>query len=75
VAENSEVITIRVPKGTKAAMKRANINLSEDVRGYLEAKSKSLRLNQLLPELRRRALKIKVSGDSSQIIRQYRDAR
>lgn len=73
--ENSEVITIRVPRGTKETMKKAKINVSEDVRSYLEAKAKSLKLHQLLPELKRKALRIKISGDSTKIIREYRDAR
>lgn len=75
MADNSEVITIRVPKGTKATMKKAKINVSEDVRSYLEAKMKSLHLHQLLPELKKKALNIKIAGDSTAIIRHYRDIR
>ncbi len=71
----SSVITVRVSDETRAILKRAKVNISEDVRKYLEAKAKSLRLHQLLPEIRRRAQKIKAEGDSTKIIREYRDAR
>ena len=73
--ETSEVITVRVPKGTKSAMKRAKINLSEDIRNYLEARVRSLELHRLLPELYKRAAKRRVNLDSTAIIRHYRDIR
>ncbi|MDE1868973.1 MAG: hypothetical protein KGH60_03345 [Candidatus Micrarchaeota archaeon] len=71
----SEVITIRVPSGTKAILKSAHINISEEMRRYLEAKAKSIRLHGMLHGLRKRAQKIKAEGDSTQIIREYRDSR
>ncbi len=73
--EASEVITVRVPRGTKSAMKRAKINLSEDIRNYLEARLMSFELYGLLPGIYRRASKRRVNLDSADVIRYYRDAR
>jgi hypothetical protein len=75
MAETSEVITVRVPKGTRALLKKAKVNVSEEVREYLEAKAKSIRLYALLPAIHKRASRIKISGDSTEIIRHYRDTR
>ena len=56
-------------------MKKARINLSEDIRNYLEARLRSLELYKLLPEIYKRAAKRKVSLDSADVIRHYRDIR
>ncbi len=74
MSEETAVITIRVPKRVKIAMKKAKVNVAEDVRGYLEARAKSIELHELLPKLHKRALKIKVDGDSTEIIKHYRDS-
>ncbi|OJI08483.1 MAG: hypothetical protein BK997_00255 [Candidatus Micrarchaeum sp. ARMAN-1] len=73
--EQTEVITIRVPKGTKALMKRAKINISSSYRSYLNASIKSMKLHKLLKKIHKDAAKIKVRGDSTLLIREDRDSR
>jgi len=75
MSEDTTVITIRVPKRVKLALGRAKINVSEDVRNYLEAKTKSIELYEILPKIFKRAKKRKVSGDSTAMIREDRDSR
>ena len=70
----SEVITIRVSKGTKSLMKGSNINWSEDIRNYIEARAKSLRLYKLLKALKPVKLK-NAAVDSTILIREDRDSR
>lgn len=70
----SDTITIRIPKGVKALMKATDINWSEEIRNYIEARIKALRLSKVLksivPGPKRRG-----SEDSGDIIREWRDAR
>lgn len=75
MSEDTTVITIRVPKRVKIAMEKARVNVSEDVRDYLEAKTKSIELHELLPGIFKRARRRKVSGDSTAMIREDRDSR
>lgn len=70
----SDVITIRVPKDVKALMKASNINWSEDIRNYIEARINSLRLNKILKTITPLPKK-KGSKDSTATIREWRDAR
>jgi hypothetical protein len=60
--EQTEVITIRVPKGTKALMKRAKINISSSYRSYLNASIKSMKLHKLLKKIHQRRGKNKGQG-------------
>ena len=75
MSEDTVVITVRVPKRVKLAMEKAKVNVSEEVRNYLEAKTKSLELHELLPDIFKRAKKRKIHLDSTAIIRYYRDTR
>ena len=70
----SSVITIRVPKDIKALMKESDINWSEDIRRYIEARAKSIRLNKFLKTLKPVKLK-EGSIDSTLLIREDRDSR
>jgi hypothetical protein len=70
----SSVITIRVPKNIKTLMKESDINWSEDIRHYIEARAKSLRLNKFLKTLKPIKLK-KGAIDSAILIREDRDSR
>jgi hypothetical protein len=56
-------------------MEKAKINVSTDVRNYLEAKTRSIELYMLLPEIFKRAKKRKASGNSTAMIREDRDSR
>ncbi len=73
--EDTAVITIRVSRRVKLAMEKAKINVSTDVRNYLEAKTRSIELYMLLPEIFKRAKKRKASGNSTAMIREDRDSR
>ena len=73
--EQTEIITIRVPKGTKSLMKKVKINISSNYRAYLNASIKSAKLNKLLKKIHKDAAKIKVNGDSTRLIREDRDSR
>ena len=71
----SEIITIRVSKGTKAAMRRMHINWSEDIREHIEDRVRASKLLDILKELQKRQKRIRIDGDSTEIIRHYRDIR
>ncbi len=71
----SEIITIRVPKGTKAAMRKMHINWSEDIREHIEDRVRALKLLDILKEIQKRQNRIRIDGDSTEIIRHYRDIR
>jgi len=71
----TEVITLRVSSETKKLMKEMDVNWSEDIRNYIEARIKSFRLHQVLPQIYKTADKIKVKGDSTILIREDRDSR
>ncbi len=70
----SDTITIRIPQEVKALMKASDINWSEDIRNYIEARIKSLKLNKVLKNMVPVSKK-KGSQDSTAIIREWRDAR
>ncbi|MDE1822759.1 MAG: hypothetical protein KGI00_01695 [Candidatus Micrarchaeota archaeon] len=71
----SEIVTIRVSKELKELMNKYDINWSEELREYIEAKMKSFRLHGLLKGIVKDAQKIKVKGDSTKLIREDRDSR
>lgn len=70
-----EIITFRVSDETKHLMDEMDLNWSEELRRYIEARIKSFRLHKLLPEIYKNADKIKVNGDSTLLIRKDRDTR
>jgi hypothetical protein len=75
MAEVTEVFTIRVSKELKELMKASQINWSDDIREYIEARAKSLRLHKLLAKIYKDADKIRVKGDSSVLIHEDRVSR
>ncbi len=75
MVQDSEVITIRVPKGTKAALKRGKIKLSKDIREFISVRVNAARLLREYDSIEMRARKRKVSGDSAAMIREDRDSR
>jgi predicted transcriptional regulator len=74
MSEVTEVITVRVSKSTKSIMNASDINWSEDIRRYIEARAKSLRLNKVLKALKPVKLN-KNAIDSTILIMQDRDSR
>lgn len=75
MSEDTTVITIRVPKRVKLAMDKAKVNVSAEVRNYLEAKARSIELYALLPGIFKRAKKRKALSNSAAMIREDRDSR
>lgn len=71
----SDVVVVRVPKELKERMKRAEINWSEEIRGFIEKRLRSYELQQSLREIRKKARKRKVSVDSTELIREDRERR
>jgi hypothetical protein len=71
----TDVITFRVSRETKKFMEEMNINWSEELRKYIDARIRSFRLHRALPQIYKTANKIKVKGDSAVLIREDRDAR
>lgn len=72
MSEVTEVFTIRISKELKDLMKESGINWSNDIREYIEARAKSLRLHKLLKRIYKDADRIRVNGDSSGLIREDR---
>lgn len=71
----SEVITLRVSRETKRLMNQMDINWSEEIRGYIEGRTKSFHLHGLLNRIKKNAKQIKVNTDSTRLVRADRDAR
>ncbi len=71
----SEVITVRVPYGTKARLKKAKVKLSVDIRSFIETRLNAAILLEEYVAIEARARKRKVSGDSAVMIRADRDSR
>lgn len=70
-----ELVTIRLSKETKREMGKYKINWSDDLRKYIDAKLKKLKLLKTLEKMKTNAKSMKVKVDSTTIIREYRDAR
>jgi hypothetical protein len=75
MSESSEVITIRVPRGTKAVLKKNKIRLSKDIREFINARVNAAKFLKEYRAIEARARKRKVSGDSAAMIREDRDSR
>jgi len=71
----SEVITLRVSRETKKIMDQMDINWSEDLRRYIEGRTKSFHLHGLLGKIGKGAKQIRVKTDSTILIREDRDSR
>jgi hypothetical protein len=75
MSEVTEVFTIRISKELKELMKASQINWSDDIRKYIEARAKSLRLHKLLTKIYKDADRIRIKGDSSMLVREDREGR
>lgn len=69
------VITIRVPKEIQIKMKKYGGNWSKEVRSYLEARLKSMELAELLNKIHKQTKHMKMTSDSTPLIREDRDSR
>lgn len=70
-----ETLTIRLASETKEEMGDYKLNWSEEIRNYIESKLKKLKMLKTLEKMKANAKSMKVKVDSSDIIREYRDAR
>lgn len=70
-----ETLTIRLASETKEEMADYKLNWSEDIRNYIESKLKKLKLLKTLEKMKANAKSMRVKVDSTDIIREYRDAR
>jgi collagenase-like PrtC family protease len=70
-----DIITFRVSEETKHLMEEMDLNWSEELRAYIEARIKSFKLHKLLPDIYADAERIRVKGDSTSLIRKDRDER
>ena len=73
----SEVISVRVPKGTKSELEAAGINTSEEVKAYLEElawKTRSRRALDEMNEVISKRVKPSKKGFASAQVRKDRDA-
>ncbi|MGB9728634.1 MAG: hypothetical protein ACP5GU_02795 [Thermoprotei archaeon] len=71
----SDVVVVRVSRELKKRMKLVNINWSEEIRGFIVRRLKSLELQYALEEVGGRAKSRRVSVDSTQLIREDRELR
>jgi len=69
------VITIRIPKEVQGKMRKYERNWSKEVRAYIESRLKALELADMLNKMQKRIKNMRVTSDSTAIIREYRDAR
>jgi len=69
----STTFTIRIPRKLKEKMEENPAEWSQEVRGFLEERVKQVELMRTLQEVESRAIKRKVKGDSTILIREDRE--
>lgn len=69
------MVTIRVPKGTKAFAKKEGIKLSAEFREFINARRRVASLLKEYTVIEHRARNRKVATDSTQMVREDRDSR
>jgi hypothetical protein len=69
------MITIRVPKGTKAFVKRERIKVGVEFRQLINARRNAVALLKEYAEIEKRARRREVSGESAKMVREDRDSR
>ena len=69
---SSNVIAVRVPASLKKKLSEFDLDVSREVRAYLEQRLKGLELASLIDEVEKEAVKRKVKVDSTAIIRRDR---
>jgi hypothetical protein len=69
----STTFTIRIPRKLKQRMEENPAEWSQEVRGFLEERVKQVELMKTLKEVESRAMKRKVKGDSTILIREDRE--
>ena len=69
----STTFTVRIPRKLKEKMEETPAEWSQEVRGFLEERVKQVELMRTLQEVESRAIKRKVKGDSTSLIREDRE--
>ena len=69
----STTFTVRIPKKLKQKIEENPAEWSQEVREFLEQRVKQVELIKTLHEVQARAVKRKVKGDSTALIREDRD--
>jgi len=69
----STTFTVRIPRKLKEKMEENPAEWSQEVRGFLEERVKQVELMRTLQEVESRAIKRKVKGDSTSLIREDRE--
>lgn len=69
------VITVRVSRELQTKMKKYKSNWSQEVRAYIESRLKNLELREFLKKTEKTTKSMKVTSDSTLLIREDRDSR
>jgi hypothetical protein len=72
----NEVVSFRIPKGLKKKMKEMNINWSEEIRSFIEAKVREHRRKMKLQEINEmlEGITITQKGRAAKYVREDRDS-
>ena len=71
----SVVIHVRIPRQLKEKIDELGINVSEEVRKYLEKRVRQAEMERVADLIRSRLQRMKKVSDSTQLIRQDRESR
>ena len=71
----SVVIHVRIPRQLKEKIDELGINVSEEVRQYLEKRVRQAEMERIAGLIRSRLQRMRKVSDSTQLIRQDRESR
>ena len=69
----SSTFTIRIPEELKEKMKNSNVEWSQEIRTFIEARINCFELSEAVDDIGRRAEKRSLKVDSTTLIREDRD--
>ena len=71
----STVIHVRIPRYVKEKLEEYGVNISEEVRRFLEERVRQLEAQKLVEELRKHLESMPMVRDSADLIREDRESR
>ncbi len=71
----SVVLHVRVPKRVKEKLEEYGVNISEEVRRFLEARLRQIELEKILDEIEKELAEAPQVSDSTRLIREDREKR
>ena len=71
----SVVVHIRVPRRVKEKLEEYGVNISEEVRRFLEARLRQIELEKILDEIEEELAEAPQVSDSTRLIREDREKR